>query len=151
MGGGEGRLSRLRASPSANGVVTIIIVGFVRPARCSAPPAFWRPLSAIRRPPVQTLKTAAVPIVLVVVVVACVLPVPVCCLCLCVAVVAFSERRHKNCLFIFAATANFIIIFVLDNDSRGVGAKGARGGEGRGRVGVVSAQPNGSLVVSCLF
>lgn len=28
-----------------------------------------------------------------------------------------SGERHRNCLFIFAATANFIIIFVLDNDN----------------------------------
>jgi len=28
-----------------------------------------------------------------------------------------TGERHKNCLFIFAATANFIIIFVLDNDN----------------------------------
>lgn len=103
----------------------------------------------------QTLKTAAVPIALAVaVVVSCVACVA------CVAVVAFFGARHKNCLFIFAATANFIIIFVLDNDNsnRGRGRR-VRGGAGRawkciggsGGRGEQPRQPNGSLVVSCLF
>lgn len=103
----------------------------------------------------QTLKTAAVPIApAVAVVVSCVACVA------CVAVVAFFGARHKNCLFIFAATANFIIIFVLDNDNSNRGrGRGVRGGAGRawkciggsGGRGGQPRQPNGSLVVSCLF
>lgn len=41
--------------------------------------------------------------------------------------------RHKNCLFIFAATANFIIIFVLDNDNNGQEA-GVRSQEAGGSL-----------------